>query len=720
MACQKLNRIELVVQGGVGTSVLVLAEKPSVARDLARVLCAGERGDGFLSGNGYIVTWAVGHLVTLKEPDEIDPRYKKWRREDLPIIPAHMETKVIPQTKKQFAIVKRLLLSADTDEVVCATDSGREGELIFRYIYEMADCDKPVRRLWISSMTDESIREGFRNLRPSAEYDSLYYSARCRADADWLVGMNASRAFTLRYHVLLSIGRVQTPTLSMLVKRRHEIDSFHSEIYYTVQSDFGDYIGIWQNDSGERKIPEKAYAEIIAARVRGKTGIVSLVTREKKSERPPLLYDLTSLQRDANVLYGYTAKKTLELAQKLYETHKLLTYPRTDSRYLSRDMIGKIQAILSGYSGPLEAAGQAALSYGVRMIPRVFDDAKLTDHHAIIPTGKSPVRLTLTADEHNIYEMVSRRLAMVFCPDFQYDTVRVITKVGEDAFLSTGRTVLKEGWKAFSPVPTKGKKKETEEQQLPVLSEGDIRVCKSARAKEDKTKPPKELTDASLLSGMEHAGREIEDEALREEMKDCALGTPATRAAIIERLIEVGYAKRKGKVIVATDKGVCLIDAVPKEISSPETTGRWEKALAQIARGEDMETRFREGIRRLTAFLVESADRAAEVPFPTEERRKGKGNRAASLGACPLCSNGGIYENSKAFFCSRYREGCGFKVWKDALQKAGGPEINAKLMHLCLGKKQVRGSTGTIFLEGGQVRFERNRTRDSGTESKPG
>ena len=698
---------------------MVLAEKPSVARDIARVLGAGERGDGFLAGGGYLVTWAVGHLVTLKEPDEMDPRLKKWRRADLPILPERMETKVIPQTKKQFSVVKRLLLAADTDGVICATDSGREGELIFRYIYEMAGCNKPVRRLWISSMTDEAIREGFRNLRPSADYDALYRSARCRADADWLIGMNASRAYTLRYQVLLSIGRVQTPTLSMLVKRRREIDSFRPEAYFTVQADFGDYTGFWQDADGERKIPEKQQAEAVAARVRGKEGEVCQVSRERKAERPPLLYDLTSLQRDANALYGYTAKKTLELAQKLYETHKLLTYPRTDSRYLSHDMLGRVETTLRGYAGPLEAAGRAALSCGVRPLSRVFDDAKLTDHHAIIPTGKSPARLTLTAEERNVYEMAARRLAAVFCPDYQYEAVRILTKVGEDAFVSTGRTVLEEGWKALSPVPARGKKKETEEQQLPALSEGDRRICKTAKVKEDKTKPPKELTDASLLSGMEHAGREIEDEALREEMKDCALGTPATRAAIIERLIAVGYAARKGKTIVATEKGARLIDAVPREISSPETTGRWEKALAQIARGEDMEARFREGIRRLASFLVESADRAADVAFPAEERRSGKGKKSAPapLGACPLCRDGGVYENSKSFFCSRYREGCKFTIWKDALVRSGGPELTGKLMRLCLANKQVRGSTGTIFLEDGKIRFERNGTR--GGEADP-
>ena len=685
----------------------MLAEKPSVARDIARVLGALRGGEGYLSGENYIVTWAIGHLVTLKEPQEMNPRYEKWRRSDLPILPEQMQTKVIHETKKQFEVIRRLLLSENTEEVICATDSGREGELIFRYIYEMAGCKKPVRRLWISSMTDEAIREGFGNLRPAADYDALYRSARCRAEADWLIGMNASRAFSLRYRVLLSIGRVQTPTLSMLVRRRREIDNFKPEIYWTVRAEFGDYTGVYENDQGERKLTDRAEAHSIADRVSGREAVVSQIKREIKSEAPPLLYDLTSLQRDANALYGYTAKKTLELAQKLYETHKLLTYPRTDSRYLSHDMRGKVETTLRGYSGTLEAAGQAALSRGVRLLPRVFDDAKLTDHHAIIPTGKSPERVTLTAQERNLYEMAARRLAAVFCADYRYETVRITTRVGKDAFISTGRIALEEGWKAYSPEPAKGKKKEGEEQPLPSLMEGEKRTCLSVKVKEEKTRPPKELTDATLLSGMEHAGREIEDDTLREKMKDCALGTPATRAAIIERLIAVGYAQRRGRSIVATEKGMRLIEAVPREISSPETTGRWEMALQRIALGEDMESRFLEGIKRFAAFLVESADKAADVPFPAEQRTGRKGKKLTALGTCPLCKTGSIFENSKAFYCSRYRDGCRFQVWKDALVRSGGPEMNEKLMRLCLEKSKVRGSTGTVFLSDGNIRFER-------------
>ena len=685
---------------------LVVAEKPSVARDIARVLGAKDKGENCLIGGGYVVTWAIGHLVTLKEPQELDERYTKWRVQDLPILPEKMETKVIKKTSAQFRSVKKLMNDRETESIVCATDSGREGELIFRYIYEQAGCKKPVMRLWISSMTDEAIRQGFDSLRPSSDYDALYASARCRADADWLIGMNATRAYTLRYNVLLSVGRVQTPTLSMLVKRRKEIDAFVPQIYYTVQADFGAYHGMYQSPKGEKRIDSREQAEAIAARAKGQRGRVVQATREQKTEYPPLLYDLTTLQREANSQLGFTAKKTLATAQKLYETHKLITYPRTDSRYLSHDMTGKVEKALASYRGDLQEIGQKALEYGVRLTKRVFDDAKLTDHHAIIPTGRSAELLSLTADERSLYEMVARRLAAVFYPNHEYDALRVVTRIGEDDFLSTGKSVTQEGWKEVYRRQSEKRKKTDDDQKLPPLAVGDEALCKSAKAKEEQTKPPKEHNDASLLRDMEHAGRQIEDEALREAMKDCALGTPATRAAIIERLLEVGYVRRSGKNLIATQKGVQLIEAVPPEIASPETTGRWERALAEIARGKDGEARFREGIARLTAFLVQHASGAPDVPFEKEERRGRSAKRPKDMGlTCPICAKGKIAENSKGYYCTRFRDGCTFTIWKNELMRYGGPELNEKLMRLCVEKKEVRGSSGTIYYEGGKVRF---------------
>lgn len=689
---------------------LVLAEKPSVARDIARVLGARDKGENCLIGKDYVVTWALGHLVTLKEPQELDERYTRWKKEDLPILPARMETKVIKKTRSQFLAVKKLMNDKETGDIICATDSGREGELIFRYIYEQAGCRKPVRRLWISSMTDEAIRAGFDSLRPSADYDALYASARCRADADWLIGMNATRAYTIRYGVLLSIGRVQTPTLSMLVRRRREIDAFVPQVYYLVNADFGDYKGVYIDAKGEKKIATEEDAQAIAARVRGRQASVLEATREHKSLPPPLLYDLTTLQREANAQFGFTAKKTLETAQKLYEQHKLLTYPRTDSRYLSHDMLGKVQSTLAAYDGALQPLGEKALEYGVRMSKRIFDDAKLTDHHAIIPTGKKAANLSLTADERRLYELVAKRLAAVFYPNYEYDALRVITACGQDRFLSTGQTVTQEGWKAVyageqASGARRGGKKKEDEQPLPDLHPGDERVCRDAKVAQDQTKPPKEYNDASILLDMEHAGRQIEDEELREQMKDCALGTPATRAAIIERLISVGYVSRRGKNLTATEKGVHLIEAVPQEIASPETTGRWERALAEIARGSDGEQRFREGIARLAAFLVQNASGAPDVAFAPEERR-GRTKRVPTLGvACPLCGKGKIAENSKGFYCTRFRDGCKFTIWKNELVRAGGPELTAKLLKLCMEKRDVRGSTGIIHYENGAVRF---------------
>ena len=677
---------------------LVVAEKPSVARDIARVLGAKDKGENCLIGGGYAVTWALGHLVTLKEPQELDERYTRWRAEDLPILPEKMETKVIKKTKSQFLAVKKLMNDKETQDIICATDSGREGELIFRYIYEQAGCKKPVRRLWISSMTDEAIRAGFDSLRPSADYDALYASARCRADADWLIGMNATRAYTIRYGVLLSIGRVQTPTLSMIVKRRKEIDAFVPKLFYTVRADFGDYRGVYIDKKGERKLETEEAAQQIARRVSGQTAQVMQSTKEHKSVWPPLLYDLTTLQREANAQLGFTAKKTLATAQKLYEQHKLLTYPRTDSRYLSHDMLGKVQSTLERYDGALKPIGEQALAYGVRMTKRVFDDAKLTDHHAIIPTGKRAENVNLTADERKLYEMVARRLAAVFYPNYEYDALRVVTTCGEDDFLSTGKAVTQEGWKAVYGGD------ETRERRKKKTDDDDERRCENAQVVRDQTKPPKEYNDASILLDMEHAGRQIEDEEIREQMKDCALGTPATRAAIIERLIDVGYVQRSGKTLVATEKGVHLIEAVPPEIASPETTGRWERALAEIARGSDGEARFRQGIARLAAFLVQNASGAPDVAFAKEERRGKK--RVPTLGvSCPVCGQGKVAENSKGFYCTRFREGCKFTIWKDALTRVGGPMLNAKLLKLCMEKKDVRGSTGTIHYDAGQIRF---------------
>ena len=701
---------------------LVIAEKPSVARDIARVLKCSERKDGYMQGGDYMVSWALGYLVTLVEPDELDERYKKWRMEDLPIEPEAIPTKVISKTRSQFSVLKKLMASSEVDSLICATDAGREGELIFRLIYEQAKCKKPVERLWISSMTDEAIREGFAQLKPSSEYDGLYRSARCRSVADWLVGMNASRAFTIRYKVLLSMGRVQTPTLAILVKRGKEIADFVPTEYYTLTADFGDYQGQWfdpevKDEKVSSRIPDKEKADALTKKVRGQPARVLSVTTEQKRDLPPQLFDLTSLQREANKQLGYTADKTLKLAQSLYERWKALTYPRTDSRYLPMDMLRRLpktfQQLPQEYQ-PLVEGIPHSENGSLRVSKRIFDNDKVSDHHAILPTlNRAPVD-KMSADERALFDMVARRAIAAFYPACEYDQVKAVTEAAGERFRSTGRTERIAGWKAVYRNTGSQEKKETEP-ALPPLKEGDARKVEKATNTKETTKPPAPHTDASLLYAMENAGRDLDDEALREQMKGSGLGTPATRAAIIERLLQVGYAARKGKTIQATPKGVALIGICPSELASPETTGKWELALNEIAANKRDTERFMQGIRRLSEFLVDYAkNTTVEGGFPEEAHTRGKrsGKTAAAKkqdllenAVCPLCGKP-VQETEKAFGCSDWKSGCAFTLWKNCLERGGGPVLNRKLVTLLLDKKTVRGSTGTISLDQGNIRFE--------------
>ena len=697
----------------MGTT-LVLAEKPSVARDIARVIGASARGDGCLTGGGYTVTWAIGHLVSLKEPDEMDGRYAKWRMEDLPILPEDIPLKVLPKTRDQFRRVKALLNAPDTERVICATDAGREGELIFRYIYQMAGCRKPVFRLWISSMTEEAIAEGFRDIRPGADYDGLYRSARCRSEADWLVGMNASRAFTLRYRALLSVGRVQTPTLALLVRRRQEIEAFQPERFATLTAFFGDYSGVWFSPeaSPDTHFPDKAAADAAAAQVKGRPARVQSAETARKKELPPQLYDLTSLQRDANRLLGFTADKTLKLAQSLYETHKALTYPRTDSRYLPPDMIPRVVQTLRLLPEEYQPLVPGALPEGrLPVSRRTVDAGKVSDHHALIPTARRADLTAMSADERQLYDLVARRLLQAFYPAHEYDATRVVTACEGHTFRSDGRTVVREGWKAIPPLgnpPKTRRKKEEEPQALPPLRAGDQRTVQKTAVKEDMTKPPPQHTDASILSAMENAGREVTDEEIAQQMKGSGIGTPATRAAVIERLIQVGYAQRQGKSLVATDKGVQLILLMPSQLTSAELTGRWELALEKIAGGNQDPAKFMESIRRFSAYLVEYARTCAqEASFDPETgrgKRKGGAKRTPLKDCvCPLCGKGRVVESPRAFSCEE--KDCAFTLWKDCLEKGGGPELTGKLVTLLLQQRSLRGSTGVIALDGGQITF---------------
>jgi len=696
--------------------ILVIAEKPSVGRDIARVLKCDKKGDGFVYGEGYIVSWAIGHLVTLFEPEDYGEQYKKWRMETLPVIPEVIQLKGIAKTKSQLLTLKKLMNSPDVDSLICATDSGREGELIFRYIYDIVKCKKPFQRLWISSMTDKAINDGFAKLADGTQYDALYASAKCRSEADWLVGMNATRAYTIRYNTLLSIGRVQTPTLAILVERQKEIDAFVAKDYWEVTAQFAPehmpetYKGKWfdpANDN-ETKLDSAEAAEAIVARTKKQAGAVTSVENEEKRMPPPLLYDLTELQRDCNRKFGFAASKTLTIAQELYEKRKMITYPRTDSRYVSDDMIGKLNATMrklaavspySAYAAPL-AEGNLPIT------KRIVDNSKVTDHHAIIPTDGRLNPDALSADERKVFDLVAKRFIAVFMPYYEYNVTKVVTLVGIDSFLSKGTVVTQWGWQALykddapeaeDKPKAKGRKKKTEDDDedtvLPPLAVGDAATATDVSSEKKATKPPKPYTEATLLSAMENAGRFIEDEDLREQMKDAGLGTPATRAATIERLLQVQYIERKGKALIPTEKGVKLIAIVPAELRSPVTTGKWEKGLSSIAKGGMESERFMGSITRYVHYIIgqaKAADRS--ITFPPDPKRGGSGGGKAqkvdSLGLCPVCGTGAVLENTKSYYCGRWRDGCKFTIWKDATAR-NGLALTPELIRQLLAAKKV-------------------------------
>jgi len=620
---------------------LVIAEKPSVGRDIARVLKCKQKGDGYLYSDEYVISWAIGHLATLKEPDDYNPNLKKWRMNDLPILPETMGLKALPKTAKQLKLLEKMLNSREISQVICATDSGREGELIFRYIYQWANCDKPVKRLWISSLTDAAISHGLANMKDGEAYDNLFASARCRAEADWLVGMNATRAYTIKCGDLLPMGRVQTPTLAILVNRHHEIEAFVPEKYWEVKAEFATangetYQGMYVHKDEPETLtpgqePTQAYterikteeeAQAIATQVKGATGIVDSVETEEKRQLPPQLFDLTELQRECNRKLGFSAQKTLTIAQSLYETHKMITYPRTDSRYLSKDMVPKLKPVLESVPAPYDSFTAHLLA--LPALPtgsRIVNDAKVTDHHAIIPTGSKKPLTALSVDERAVYDLILRNFLAVFYEAYVYDITTVMTVVeSQFTFRSKGKTDRKPGWKVVyahesesSEPPKRGKtanavnNDETSEDVLPPLSKGEAVTAQETEVLFKKTQPPKPYTEATLLSAMEHAGRFVDDETLKEALKSSGLGTPATRAAMIEKLISSSYIERKKKNLIPTEKGIKLIGLVPPEMRQPETTGKWERGLSRIASGELDDVRFMDSIRKYVTYLVKEA-----------------------------------------------------------------------------------------------------------------
>lgn len=660
--------------------VLIIAEKPSVARDIAKVLKVNKKGEGYIFNDETIVSWAIGHLVTLSEPEEYDDKYKKWAKNTLPILPEKMALKGIKNTKSQLVVLKKIMNSKEVDSIVCATDSGREGELIFRYIYEIVKCKKPFKRLWISSMTESAIKDGFANLKEGSEYDNLYYSAKCRSEADWLVGMNATRAYTLQYNVLLSLGRVQTPTLALIVEKQKEINAFIIEDYFEIQANMGDFSAMRIDEKNQTRIEKKENATELSNKINKEKATVTSVDKEEKRQSPPLLYDLTELQRESNKKFGYSAKQTLDIAQSLYEKQKLITYPRTDSRYLSDDMEKKARLTLTKLKNVNEFLPHIEFlekNNRVKFTKRIIDNSKVTDHHAIIPTEKTPNFKAISNEEFNVYMLIASRFISIFHLDYTYEVTKVYLGCCGERLMAKGTVITEEGWQGMEKklIPTKNTKKKTDEQQLPILKKDDSFTVEEAKILNKKTKPPSPYTESTLLSAMENAGRFVEDESIKEQMKDSGLGTPATRASIIERLIAVGYITRKGKSLIPTEKGMSLIEVVPAELSSPQTTGKWEKGLSSIAKGDMTEAKFMGSIKRYVQFLVHDANtRKVEVNFPEEASRSKNSKKFKEFkkfGDCPLCGNGKIQENTKSFYCSDWKNGCKFSLWKNTLENHG-------------------------------------------------
>lgn len=658
----------------------VVTEKNSVARSIAAVLGASEKKKGYLEGNGYWVSWCVGHLVELAAPSEYDEKYAKWRAEDLPILPVNWQFSVIESTKAQFNILHTLMNDSRVTSIVCATDAGREGELIFRLVYFLCGCTKPVERLWISSLEDAAIAEGFRSLRPASEYDSLYQAALCRAQADWLVGINATRLFSTRYHQLLNIGRVMTPTLALLVEREAQIQAFQSTPFYTVQLDCGSLT------AASERLTERAEAERIAALCDGKEARICKLEQKERLEQPPRLYDLTSLQRDANRLLGYTAQQTLDYAQSLYEK-KLASYPRTDSRYLTSHMENSTKTLVASITNLLSFTGNISVPCNVA---QVIDNSKVTDHHALIPTARIAEQdlLSLPAGERSLLTLLMvRLLCAVGKPCRIHETAITLECEGVSFFLK-GRQITALGWKSMEKVCRTALKsapvEETAAKELPPLNDQMTFLPVKTSIQEGKTTPPKSYTEATLLSAMENAGaEETPDDAERK-----GLGTPATRAGIIEKLVKTGQIERKkGKkscVLLPTQKGVSLITVLPEELQSPLLTAEWEHKLKQIEKGELESTLFLQEITEMVQGLVQNSHPVPESSVLFTEETK-------SIGVCPRCGSA-VVERPKGFLCSN--RDCRFALWQQ------NPFFAAKKKELTAAIASSLLTEGRAFMKG--------------------
>ena len=659
---------------------LVIAEKPSVAASIAAALGVKEKKDGYIEGGGYLISWCVGHLVELADAAAYGEQYKKWSYESLPILPEEWQYTVAADKEKQFKILKELMHRADVSEVVNACDAGREGELIFRFVYGVAKCNKPMRRLWISSMEDKAIKAGFADLKDGRDYDALYASALCRAKADWIIGINATRLFSCLYHKTLNVGRVQTPTLKMLVDRGEAISYFKKEKYYHVRLDLSGA------EAASERISDKSGADTLKAACEAETAVCVSLTKEKKTAAPPKLFDLTSLQREANKIYGYTAKQTLDLAQTLYEK-RLLTYPRTDSAFLTDDMGETAAKTVTMLSGKLPFMEGAEFTPDVS---RTLDSSKVSDHHAIIPTmelAKTDLS-TLPESERNILTLAGSRLIFAAAEPHIFEAVTAVFSCAGTEFTARGKTVLAGGWKDLERryrATLKGKpdpEDMEEENTLPELSEGQTFTSLTAKVTEHFTTPPKPHNEATLLSAMERAGNgDTDPDAERR-----GLGTPATRAAVIEKLVKSGFAERKGKQLIPTQNGAALVSVLPDMLTSPQLTAEWENNLTQIAKGAADAGDFMQRIEAMTRELVKentAADKSKAVFTGGEEK--------PSVGKCPRCGSP-VHEGKKNFYCSN--RDCAFTMWKndrffEERKVAFTPKIAAALLKS--GKANVKG-----------------------------
>ena len=655
------------------SKTLVLAEKPSVARDIARVLGCKQKGDGCIIGPNYIITWALGHLVTLADPDAYDDRYKAWRLEDLPMLPDKMKLVTIKQTSKQYRAVSALMKREDVDKLVIATDAGREGELVARWIMMKAHCKKPAYRLWISSQTDKAIKEGFANLRPAKEYDNLYHSAQARAEADWLVGLNTTRALTCKYNAQLSAGRVQTPTLALIVKREEEILAFQPKDYYSVQAVFKGFNATFRDKKNNTRFSDKTFAEKIAEATKGKKGTVAKVEKTTKRTPPPAAYDLTELQRDANKKYGYSAKQTLSLMQSLYEYHKVLTYPRTDSRYITDDIVATIPERLRAMAvGPYQSSAMK-LARSPIQTKYIVNNAKVSDHHAIIPTEQSPNLAKLSFEERNIYDLVVKRFMAVLSAPMEYDEVKLQIDVGENSFYAKGKTIKSAGWKEFYGMTDDEEDDDAENrsQDLPEIRQGVQLDVLNTKIISGKTRPPARYTEATLLSAMENPVGQIEDKDLKKVIATTSgLGTPATRADIIEKLFDNFSIERVGKEIHPTAKGKQLIKIVPADLKSAELTAKWEQELQNISKGKANMKKFIAEMRDYSTSLV-SMVISSNAQYTHDNMTKEK---------CPVCGKYLLDVNGKKgkMLICQDRE-CGYRKGLTQVTNARCPECHKKM-----------------------------------------